>query len=401
MNILFFVLSIIGSLYGLWFAAIAVLGSVKRNKPVPAAAPRYRFAVLVPARNEEGVVGHLVRSLMNQEYPRELYDVFVIPNGCTDDTAQVAMREGAKILECTVPTKSKGDVLRFAFGRMSEEGGYDGYCILDADNLAAPGFLRAANDMLCAGWQITQGFRDSKNPSDSWVAGDTSVFFWFMNRFYNRARNALGMSAALNGTGIVMTSELVEKLGWNVRSLTEDLEFSGLCAVNGVKIGFMEAGVVYDEQPVRLIDSIVQRRRWTAGSIQCLRLYFMELLKRRSAQALDMLCVFLGGVMQIVCMIPGIIGVIDVIMQIASGKLGIMTVAGTAAASLAAAYCLCTLFALLVCALEKKLRARMIPSILMFPIFLVTWTIANIWAILTPPPRWTQISHMRGIDLPE
>lgn len=401
MNIFFFILSIIGSLYGLWFAAIAVLGSIKRNKPVPAAAPRYRFAVLVPARNEAGVVGHLVRSLMNQEYPQELYDVFVIPNGCTDDTAHIAMQAGAKILECTVPTKSKGDVLRFAFGRMSEAGGYDGYCILDADNLAAPGFLRAANDMLCAGWQIAQGFRDSKNPSDSWVAGDTSMFFWFMNRFYNRARNALGMSAALNGTGIVMTSELVEHLGWNVRSLTEDLEFSGLCAVNGVKIGFMETGVVYDEQPVRFIDSIVQRRRWTAGSNQCLRLYFKELLKRHSVQALDMLCVFLGGVMQIVCMVPGVIGVIDVIMQIVSGKLGIMNVAGTAVASVVAAYIICALAALIMCAFEGKLRARMIPSILMFPIFLVTWTIANIWAILTPPPRWTQISHMRGIDLPE
>jgi cellulose synthase/poly-beta-1,6-N-acetylglucosamine synthase-like glycosyltransferase len=401
MNIIFLILSILGTLYGLWFAAVAVLGSLKKTSPAPAAAPRHRLAVLVPARNEAGVVGYLVRSLMNQEYPRELYDVFVIPNGCTDDTAAVAAQAGAKIVECTASVHSKGDVLRFAFENLSETGDYDGYCILDADNLAAPGFLRAANDMLCAGWQVAQGYRDSKNPSDSWVAGDTSIFFWLMNRFYSRARSALGMSTALNGTGIVMTRELVERLGWNMSSLTEDLEFSGLCAANGVRIGYMEAGVIYDEQPVRLADSIVQRRRWSAGTIQCLRIFFGRLLKRRSLHALDMMLVFMGSMAQVVCMIPGVIGVVKAILQVARGDLAIGSAIGIAAAMLAAAYAGGALFALLICALEKKLRARMLPSILMFPFFLVTWFIANIWAIATRPPKWTQIAHVRGTQAPD
>lgn len=401
MNILMFVLSLIGMIYGAWFLGIAVFGTIKGYKAAPKAEPRRRFAVLVPARNEENVVGFLVRSLLNQEYPRDMYDVIVIPNGCTDGTAAAAEKAGAKVLNCTVPTSSKGDVLRFAFEKVPEMGDYDAYCILDADNLAAPGFLRAANDMLCAGWEIAQGHRDSKNPADSWVAGDTSVFFWMMNRFYNRARNALGMAAALNGTGIVMTRELVDRLGWNMKSLTEDLEFSGLCAANGVKIGFMESGVVYDEQPVSLKDSMVQRRRWFSGNMQCLRIHFLNLIKKHSLHAVDMLFIFGGCVMQAAGIVSGVVSVWKIIGMIMRGEVSVGLLACLGAIALVIAWAACAAFAYFMCRIENKDIKRMRGAIFMFPVFLVTWFIANIWAMVTPPPKWTHIEHVRGTDRPE
>lgn len=83
-----------------------------------------RFAVLVPARNEELVVGSLINTLLMQDYPPELYDIWVVPNQCTDHTALAARRFGAHVLECTVPVKSKGEVLRFAWERLAHRG-YD------------------------------------------------------------------------------------------------------------------------------------------------------------------------------------------------------------------------------------------------------------------------------------
>lgn len=393
------ILGALGGAYGLWFAVIALLGSLRKYKAPARAIPRARFAVLAPARNEENVVGHLVKSLMAQDYPRELFDVIVIPNNCTDATAEVALDAGAQVLNCDVPVKSKGDVLRFAFERL-EGGGYDAYCILDADNLAAPGFLRAANDAVQAGWDVAQGFRDSKNPSDSWVAGDTSIFFWIMNRFYYRARSALGMSAALNGTGIVLSAALVKKLGWNMVTLTEDLEFTGLCAAEGVKIGFMENAVVYDEQPAGIVDSIVQRRRWFKGGMQCFGIYARRLFRRHSLHAIDMLAVFGGWIMQLVCMIPGIATAAMLMLDVISGRMALSELIALGAGMLAAAYIVCALAALVVCALEKKLCARRISAILMFPVFLATWFIANLWAMITRAPGWKQIAHVRSTDVP-
>lgn len=401
MNILMLVLTTIGTVYGLWFVAVAVVGSFKKHQKPGRAERILRFAVVVPARNEASVVGHLVRSLMNQSYPRESYDVFVVPNGCTDNTAVVARTAGARVIECTEKTRSKGDVLRFAFSEIPRAGIYDAYCILDADNLAAPGFLRAANDSLNEGWEICQGYRDSKNPADSWIAGSTSVFFWMMNRFYNRPRAALHMSAALNGTGIILRTSLVERLGWNVRSLTEDLEYSAICAVNGIKIGYAADAVVYDEQPLGLKDSMVQRRRWFSGGMQCFRALGLGLLRRHSTHALDMFLIFSGWIMQIMTMLPGIIGVWSLWRAYMAGALAVKTIVLMGALLGALSYLAVVFFVLLLLRLEGKRARRMASTILLFPLFLVTWIPANLWAIVTKPPKWTQIAHVRSVDAPE
>ena len=47
----------------------------------------YRYAVLIPARNEEKVIPHLIASIKGQTYPAELIDIFVIADNCTDATA--------------------------------------------------------------------------------------------------------------------------------------------------------------------------------------------------------------------------------------------------------------------------------------------------------------------------
>ena len=111
---------------------------------------RTRFAVLIAARNEELVIGPLINSLLTQDYPQDLYDIWVIPNNCTDNTAQAAVNFGAKVLECTVPVKSKGEVLRFAYHRLRGRQ-YDAYCVFDADNVVDRRFLAEMNNAYLAG----------------------------------------------------------------------------------------------------------------------------------------------------------------------------------------------------------------------------------------------------------
>ena len=377
-NVLMILFGLLGAAYGLWYAVIAVLGSFRKFERPAKAEPKTRFAVLIPARNERNVVGHLVKNLLRQKYPRELFDVVVIPNNCNDDTADVARAAGARVLECTVPVKSKGDVLRFTFDALKSDG-YDAYCILDADNLASEGFLEAANDAMQSGMDIAQGYRDSKNPRDSWVAGDTSIFFWAMNRFYYRARVALGMSAALNGTGIVISKKLVDRLGWNMITLTEDLEYTGLCAAEGIKIGFLQDAVVYDEQPVGIWDSVVQRRRWFKGGMQCFRVHAKALVKRRSLHCIDMLTVFGGWIMMLTGMISGVISTAKSVALLWSSDIRVILLLPFAVAVLAAVWGLCMLAAYAVCRVEKK-RVTF-AAIFMFPVFLVTWGLANLWAL--------------------
>lgn len=183
--------ALLGAGITLWGSYYLLVGLMSWRRPMeygrhPAST---RFAVLVPARNEELVVGSLINTLLMQDYPPELYDIWVVPNQCTDHTALAARRFGAHVLECTVPVKSKGEVLRFAWERLAHRG-YDAVCVFDADNLADPQFLREMNNAYRAGARVAQGFRDSKNPYDSVVSGCYSIYYWMMDRLHNGGRPA-------------------------------------------------------------------------------------------------------------------------------------------------------------------------------------------------------------------
>ncbi|MDO4355719.1 MAG: glycosyltransferase family 2 protein [Clostridia bacterium] len=392
-------------LYGVYFAAIAVLGTIRRKSQTITAAPQKRIAALIAARNEEAVVGPLVRSLQKQDYPKELYDIYVIPNNCTDDTEAAARAAGAKIITCDVPVHSKGEVLNVAFRQLlalPEAEGYDAFCIFDADNLVHPGYMNAVNQALSDGYDIAQGYRDSKNPDSSWVAGCVSMFYWMMSRFYNSARHALGMSAALNGTGFMVSARLIREHGFQTISLTEDLEYTAQCAINGVKVGWMENAVIYDEQPIRMVDSYNQRRRWSAGTVQCLKAYgktlYHKAVHERSLACADILLIFAGALIQLISLLPlafTILYTLGCLVEMNGAAIWIM-VGGIIGG--VGGYLGSTLMAALICCWEKKMSVKRIPAVIGFSIFLLTWIPANLVSLFCPPPTWKAIPHTVAID---
>ena len=113
LDTLILILTLLLKAASLWFLAVALFG-LRKPKRYAVCAPRTRFACLVAARNEEAVIGALVESLKKQDYPDALYDIFVIPNNCTDDTESEALCAGAKIFRCFEPVRCKGDALHEA-----------------------------------------------------------------------------------------------------------------------------------------------------------------------------------------------------------------------------------------------------------------------------------------------
>ena len=75
-----------------------IVGLVKKDRPETLPAQPHRFAVLIPARNEEMVISGLIDSIHRQDYPTELIDIYVIADNCTDATAARAIECGAKVI---------------------------------------------------------------------------------------------------------------------------------------------------------------------------------------------------------------------------------------------------------------------------------------------------------------
>lgn len=254
-----------------------------KPKSFPDGKPN-RFAVLIAARNEENVISQLLESIKKQDYPAELFDVYVVADNCTDKTAEVAKNCGAVVFErFNKEQVGKGYALNFLLNHIKELhpfNYYNGYIVIDADNIIDKSFITEINKVFSAGYKVVTSYRNSKNYDVNWKSSGSALMMLRETLHLNNARMILGQSSTVSGTGFVVSSELIERMdGWNHFQLTEDIEFSLECVANGEKIGYAHYAKLYDEQPVKFKQLWNQRMRWARGYILAYGKYFKQLFR--------------------------------------------------------------------------------------------------------------------------
>lgn len=259
-----------------------------KNRPRPAVKQTRRYGILIAARNEEAVIGHLLESIRAQDYPAPLLHTFVVADNCTDRTAEYARNAGATVYTRYAPQLTgKGYALNWLFTQIQrdfEGENFDGFFVFDADNLLSENYITEMDKIFAAGYEIVTGCRNSKNFGDSWVSSGQALWFLRGSQL-NHARFCLGTSSFISGTGFVFSRAILEQSGgWRFFLLTEDAEFNAFQTAKGVRIGYCSTAVFYDEQPVTLRQSLRQRLRWARGNSQVLRRYGGRLLRGLSGQ---------------------------------------------------------------------------------------------------------------------
>ena len=283
LTLLSIVLQVFSLSIGLYYFIVGICGFIpfkeKRNK---ISDKLNRYALIISAHNEEAVIANMVESLNRLKYPREMYDIFVIADNCSDCTAERAKAAGAIVYERFNPTKKgKGFALEWMFEKIYKmEKKYDYISIFDADNLVDENFLAEMNDKANRGYKVVQGFLDSKNPYDSWISASYSFCFWSINRIFQLARYKLGLCCELSGTGFIIEVDTLKRLGWGATCLTEDMEFTMKLCLNDEKVAFAYNARVYDEKPLTLMQSWNQRVRWMRGHCDVASRYFWKLIKK-------------------------------------------------------------------------------------------------------------------------
>lgn len=385
-----------------------LVATVKKPKSFPE-GKKYRYAVMISARNEENVIGQLLDSIRQQTYPRELVDVFVIADNCTDSTARVAAEKGAKVYKRFNRVKvGKGYALEMLFDLVREDYGhdyYDGYFVFDADNLLDSHYIEEMNKTFSAGYRVLTSYRNSKNYGTNWISAGYALWFLREAKHLNNARMILNSSCAISGTGFLLSREIVEKNdGWKHFLLTEDIEFTVDSVCQGEKIGYCHTAMLYDEQPETFRQSWTQRLRWAKGYYQVFYHYGKNLLsgifRGRSFSCYDMCmtimpALFLSLTTALVngsAMIYALINqtgqlesmVASMLVMIA-GVYGMFIVIG-----------LCTLISEwkhIHCSTGKKIK-----SLFTFPIFMLTYIPISITALFRKI-EWKPITHNVAISI--
>lgn len=256
---------------------------IKKDKPLKEPKAN-RFAVLISARNESGVIKQLLDSIKSQTYPSELVDIYVVADNCTDNTAEIARECGANVYErFDTVNVGKGYALNYLLREISrkyDDERYDGFFVFDADNVLDPHYIEEMNKTFSSGYDILTSYRNSKNYGDNWISAGYSLWFLRESKYLNYSRMLMNTSCAISGTGFMFSKEIAKELnGWKYYLLTEDIEFTVDHVINNYKIGYAKNAVLYDEQPKEFKQSVRQRMRWAKGYYQVLCNYGSKLIK--------------------------------------------------------------------------------------------------------------------------
>ena len=363
---------------------------------------KHRFMAIIPAHNEEAVIANLVESLKKQNYDKELYDIYVIADNCTDNTAKVAKEAGAIVYERFDKTKkTKGYALNwFLQQKIEEDAPYDALFVFDADNIVHPDFIKNMNKKLCQGEDVVQGYRDIKNPTDSWITAGYAIFYWTMHRFYHLARYNLGLSPLLNGTGFMVKFNVVKPQGWDTKTLTEDIEFSLQRIIKGKRLGWATDAIVYDEQPVGFKQSWSQRSRWTVGHIQCIKEYTKQLAvavkEHKTMMNFDGFLYIIGSIPMFI--ITLILLATNFLVYAGNGMTDLELMENIVK-YLVPTFLLPIFTAVIVMLLDRRPIKPMLKGLACYPLFMGSWLLINFKCLFKRETTWEKINHVRNIRI--
>ncbi|MCE9271157.1 glycosyltransferase [Bacteroides fragilis] len=271
----------------------AIASKFYRVPRYPEADKLHRIAVFFPAYKEDKVIVDSVRSFLEQDYPKEMYDVYVISDHMQDATNEALRQLPIHLLTATYEDSSKAKALLLAINAIEEKGKacnlrnrqlafmYDIAVVMDADNVTIPGFLSEVNRAFSAGVSSMQAHRIGKNLNTD-IALLDGVSEEINNGFFRSGHNALGLSAGLAGSGMAFQYSWYYDAVQELRTAGEDKELELLLLECKMHTVYLEHLPVYDEKTQKKENIKNQRRRWMAAQfgILCEGLCFIKDIKR-------------------------------------------------------------------------------------------------------------------------
>lgn len=386
-------------------------------KKFPETEQKLKYGCIIPARNEELVVGNLIDSIRKNKYPQDKIDVFVIAHNCTDKTAEIARRKGAIVYEYNNENeKTMGYAFKYLFKKINDDYGvnnYDGFLLFNADNVLDEKYISKMNDAFIARNKkdVITSFRNSKNFGSNLISVMYGLYFVYGCRLECRGRTVAGCSTRVTGTGYLINSNIVKDGCWNYVTLTEDWEFTADQILKNNKIVFCDEAVFYDEQPTTFSIMWKQRVRWAKGHLLVCITRFKDLIKslfksKNKNGGKNKFSIFDISInIMPLCVISTSITILQFICVLIAPLFGISIQEAyipyliNAGKNIVTAYIgLVFIFSLLYIIEHKRIKnvslGKKIASVLLIPFFLFLSVPMEFVALFTKHVKWSSIPHV-------
>lgn len=235
-------------------------------------------SILVPAHDEAVVITRTVRALLGLEYPKDRYEIIVINDNSTDDTAekleqiQAEFPDRKLIVISTGPEvggKGKSNALNIGFSVSTG----DVIAIYDADNTPQPDALAILVETLMEDDKLGAviGKFRTRNRNASLLSRFVNIETLAYQCMNQAGRYYFFKLCTIPGTNYVIRRSLIEEIGgWDVNALSEDTEISFRLYRMGYYIKQMPLAVTWEQEPHLLNVWFRQRTRWAKGNLYVL-----------------------------------------------------------------------------------------------------------------------------------
>lgn len=227
------------------------------------------IAVLVPARNEAGVIASTLKALLKLVPPSSLY---VVDDGSKDKTRRIAKKYTDNVLQ--THNRGKAQALNFGIKHFKLTKRYRFILFMDADTQPKPDFLQVAvrhfkkdpkKQIVCVIGRIKGYGTNAISKYRQWE-------YQISHLVHKRAQWYLSSILVVPGCATLYRSEVFDKLQFPTGTLTEDMDFTFLMHRSGIgKMVFENKAIVYTQDPRNISDFVKQISRWYTGFWQVVR----------------------------------------------------------------------------------------------------------------------------------
>lgn len=258
-----FILSYLG--WGVLYQFIfSVAGLFWKDAELPPVSRQRKMAVFIPAYKEDNVIVKVAKDALEQDYPADQYEVFVIADSFQESTLEELKQLPIQVVEVSFEKSTKSRALNATLAQLSKSV-FEVMVILDADNIMAPDFLAKINSHFELGHRVVQGCRAAKNHNTPMAILD-GLSEAINNHILCKGHAALGLSARLAGSGMAFDASLFQRTMPKVDAIGGfDKELELQLIGNGEQVFYAPEAVVYDEKVSKPAHFSQQRSRWIAA----------------------------------------------------------------------------------------------------------------------------------------
>ena len=246
----------------------AIASKFYRAPQYPEARTLRRIVVLFPAYKEDRVIVASIQSFLEQDYPKELYEIIVISDQMRPETNDALAALPIRLLMANYKESSKAKALAMAMDSI-DTNAFDIVVIMDADNITTPDFLSTINRVFDSGIKSVQAHRTGKNLNTDISVLD-SASEEINNGFFRSGHNAVGLSAGLSGSGMAFEAEWFHQNVKYLQTAGEDKELEAMLLQQRIYTVYLPDLLVFDEKTQKKEAISNQRKRWIAAQFDSL-----------------------------------------------------------------------------------------------------------------------------------